>query len=231
MKSKNVYFLLLTILALVAGQFVTAQNVGIGTNNPNSKAILDLTASDKVFLPPRLTTAQMNAISTPPQGSIVYNTDLQQYMGYVLSHVTRVTINGNQINVNNNRWQPISTGPRMLAWGLVDSFGTVRSGSGNFTIVWDGYGVSSPPISTNWYKLYLTGTNFNRDSMMLIITAVGNGSWDQAISIGEIVEAAGVVASIKFTDVSRAVNGYTEVDRRRRSWFYFCLYDLRAKPF
>ncbi len=229
---ENLYLPLLTIIALIAGSFVvTAQNVGIGTNSPNSKAILDLTASDKVFLPPRLTTAQMNAITTPPQGSIIYNTDLQQYMGYVLSHVTRLTVNGNQINVINNRWQPISTGPRMLAWGLVDSFGTVRNGSGNFSITWDGYSVTPPPITTNWYRLALTGTNFRRDSMMLIITAIGNGSWDQTISIGELTEGQTTLASIKFTDVSRAILGYGEIDRRRRSWFYFCLYDLRANPF
>ena len=228
---KNFYLLVLTAISLLTFSFtITAQNVGIGTNAPNSKAILDLTATDKVFLPPRLTTAQMNAITTPPQGSVIYNTDLQQYMGYVLSHVTRLTVNGNQIVVNNNRWQPISTGPRMLAWGVVDSFSNVISGSGNFNITWDGYGIPSP-TTNNWYKLQLTGTNFRKDSMLLMITAVGNGSWDQAIAIGELVEGNIIRATIKFTDVSRvAANGVSEWVRRR-SWFYFCLYDLRANPF
>jgi len=49
-------------------------NVGIGTDVvPNSNAILELAATNKGFLPPRLTTAQRNAISNPPAGLMIYN--------------------------------------------------------------------------------------------------------------------------------------------------------------
>ena len=49
-------------------------NVGIGTTSPNAAATLTLTSTTKGFLPPRMTTAQRDAISTPPAGLMIYNT-------------------------------------------------------------------------------------------------------------------------------------------------------------
>ncbi len=52
-----------------------AQNVGIGTNTPNAKAALEIKATDKGILFPRLTSAQRNAITNPPNGLHIFNTD------------------------------------------------------------------------------------------------------------------------------------------------------------
>lgn len=49
-------------------------NVGIGTSGPNAAALLDVLSTTKGFLPPRMTTAQRDAISTPPAGLMIYNT-------------------------------------------------------------------------------------------------------------------------------------------------------------
>jgi hypothetical protein len=49
--------------------------VGIGTQNPNPSAILDLTSSSKGFLMPRLTTNQRDAIESPATGLIIFNLD------------------------------------------------------------------------------------------------------------------------------------------------------------
>ncbi|MGR3853780.1 beta strand repeat-containing protein [Chryseobacterium indologenes] len=51
-------------------------NMGIGTVAPNANAILELNATNKGFLPPRLTTVQRNAIpaASKPAGLMVYNT-------------------------------------------------------------------------------------------------------------------------------------------------------------
>ncbi len=57
-------------------------NIGIGTPTPDPSAILDLTASDKGFLAPRLTTAQRLAISTPGPGLLVYDTNIGCYFYY-----------------------------------------------------------------------------------------------------------------------------------------------------
>ena len=53
----------------------TAQSVGIGTTTPDPKAALDVSATDKGLLVPRLTAAQRTAISSPPVGLLVFQTD------------------------------------------------------------------------------------------------------------------------------------------------------------
>lgn len=199
----------------------TAQGVGIGTTSPHSKAILDLSSTNRVFLPPRMTDVQMRAIVLPPTGSMLYNTDLHQFMGYIKSHTTRNLITGIVSPVN--KWIPISTGPKMLAWGLVDSFPNKKANSDNFSITWN--------AEDRWYELTLPNDKFYKDSMILTVTPVGNGSWDQTVSIGELVESTAQRATIKFTDVSRVANGWSIENSRRRSGFSFVLYDLRKIPF
>ena len=54
---------------------VSGSAVGIGTNAPNASSILEVTSTSKGFLPPRMTKAQRNAITTPAQGLFVFNTD------------------------------------------------------------------------------------------------------------------------------------------------------------
>jgi hypothetical protein len=49
-------------------------NVGIGTSSPNAAARLDVSSTTSGFLPPRMTTAQRDAIVSPPNGLMLYNT-------------------------------------------------------------------------------------------------------------------------------------------------------------
>lgn len=51
-----------------------ASNVGIGTSSPSAAARLDVTSTTSGFLPPRMTTTERNAISSPPNGLMLYNT-------------------------------------------------------------------------------------------------------------------------------------------------------------
>ncbi|MBL0336623.1 MAG: hypothetical protein IPP73_15265 [Chitinophagaceae bacterium] len=44
------------LLFVLMGQSLFAQNVGIGTNTPNSKAILDISSTTRGILTPRMTT-------------------------------------------------------------------------------------------------------------------------------------------------------------------------------
>lgn len=62
----------------------TIAQVGIGTTQPHSSAIMELESSDKGFLPPRLTKTERNTISSPEPGLMIYNTDdkcIQYYTG------------------------------------------------------------------------------------------------------------------------------------------------------
>ncbi|QBA19695.1 hypothetical protein EU348_00340 [Chryseobacterium indologenes] len=52
-------------------------HVGIGTAQPNNNAILDLTSTNKGFLPPRLSTVQRDNIAGISEGLVIYNTDIK----------------------------------------------------------------------------------------------------------------------------------------------------------
>lgn len=53
---------------------IKANQVGINTASPNASAALDVSSTTTGFLPPRMTEAQRDAISSPSAGLIVYNT-------------------------------------------------------------------------------------------------------------------------------------------------------------
>jgi uncharacterized protein (TIGR02145 family) len=47
--------------------------IGIGTSSPNASAITEMNSTAQGFLPPRMTTAQRNAILNPADGLIIFN--------------------------------------------------------------------------------------------------------------------------------------------------------------
>jgi hypothetical protein len=71
MKTKTT-LLILVLLALSLRGF---SQVGIGTTTPAASAALDITSTTSGLLPPRMTEAQRNVISTPAAGLMVYCTD------------------------------------------------------------------------------------------------------------------------------------------------------------
>ena len=56
-----------------------AGNVGIGTTSPS--APLEVTSTTGGVIMPRLTTTQMNAISSPTDGEMIYNTTANKFYG------------------------------------------------------------------------------------------------------------------------------------------------------
>jgi uncharacterized protein (TIGR02145 family) len=72
---KNIFLLGVFVISLF-----TRTNAQVGINAdasaPNPSAGLDVKFNDKGLLPPRMSTTQMNSISSPPAGLIVYNTTL-----------------------------------------------------------------------------------------------------------------------------------------------------------
>ena len=74
----------LAVLVDFMGFSTANAQVGIGTTTPDASAALDVESTDKGFLPPRLTSAQRNAIASPVEGLTIYNTDngcLETYNG------------------------------------------------------------------------------------------------------------------------------------------------------
>lgn len=71
------------ILLLVLFFYGSLQaQVGIGTSSPAASAQLDVSSTTKGFLPPRMTTTQRNAISSPASGLTIYNTTTNSFEVY-----------------------------------------------------------------------------------------------------------------------------------------------------
>jgi len=70
---KNNFLIILLLLI----PFLFFAQVGIGTITPNASAMLDITATNKGFLPPRVSltgTADGTTIASPIAGLFIYNT-------------------------------------------------------------------------------------------------------------------------------------------------------------
>jgi len=78
---KTFFFTITFVVAITLTGFA---QIGMGTATPNPSSILDLTSTNKAFLPPRMNTAQRTAIASPVAGMLVYNTDstcIETYSG------------------------------------------------------------------------------------------------------------------------------------------------------
>ena len=73
--------LLLTFATIFSISSFSQQNIGIGTTTPDPSAAVDVSATNKGVLIPRISNAERNAIGSPAAGLFIYNTDanLLQY--------------------------------------------------------------------------------------------------------------------------------------------------------
>jgi len=73
---KLILSLFFALVLFFAYNFNIAQNVGIGAESftPDSSAMLEVKSTEKGFLPPRMTTQQRDAIQSPAEGLVIYNT-------------------------------------------------------------------------------------------------------------------------------------------------------------
>jgi len=83
-------FTILTVCFLAIST-ISAQNMGVGTNNPHPSAKLHVEDANRGFLPPVMTSNQRMAISNPAEGLMVYDSDIKC----------------NCVYTSDNRWKPM----------------------------------------------------------------------------------------------------------------------------
>lgn len=67
------------LLFFITGVLPVFAQVGINNSNPDSSAILDIKATDKGLLVPRMNTVDRNTIINPAESLIVYDTDFEMF--------------------------------------------------------------------------------------------------------------------------------------------------------
>lgn len=82
---------LFTLVCFCFLHFCSYAQVGIGTATPASSTQQDVSSSEKGFLPPRMTTLQRNAITSPVAGLVIYNTTTNELEFYNGEHWTSST--------------------------------------------------------------------------------------------------------------------------------------------
>ena len=88
----------------------TTGNVGIGTTTPSLTALLELSSTSAGILIPRLTQTERDAISSPAQWLLIFNTTAQQFEYW-----------------NGSQWIPLVSGNALTSssWSLTGNAGTV----------------------------------------------------------------------------------------------------------
>ena len=134
---------IVTLLALVLVTSGIFAQVGINNENPDASAALDITSTTGGLLPPRMTTTQRDAISSPATGLMIYQTDgtvgFYYYNGSSWAEVAAASATysiGDVVNGGVVFWID-STGQH----GLVVAFSDVAT-----SVEWGCYGTDLPNV-------------------------------------------------------------------------------------
>ena len=113
---------------------------GIGTSTPNASAKLEVAATDKGFLLPRMTAAQRGLIPSPATGLLVYQTDVEA--GFYVNTGIPVTPVWTRVNMDWTR-----TGNDIsFTTGNVSTTGNLTGGNASTSTI-SGFGANVATIS------------------------------------------------------------------------------------
>ena len=128
------------ILGITLVSFSTSfAQVGIGTTSPNNAAELDINSTTKGVLFPRMTNAQMTAITSPASGLQIYNTDAncmyfyngQQWVS-TLNSISALVNAGDVVQLDNIKIRVASSGNRSMQIATVS--GNISTSASTFNL-------------------------------------------------------------------------------------------------
>lgn len=184
--------------------------VGVGTGQPDNSALIELKSTEKGFLPPRMNTAQRDAIGSPTAGLIVFNldcNDLQLFNGTGWVSVSNAggLVTPDPITGNINPWAnsdgviysvaPVS-GASGYNW-TVPTDAVITSGQGT-TIITVNFGNSNGDICVSAYK------NCSRSIMNCLEVDILEGS---PVAVAITASANPVCAGTSVTFTATPTNG------------------------
>jgi hypothetical protein len=153
-------------------------NVGVGTFNPSSSALLDLTSSTKGFLPPRVSLSSITSaspITSPATGLLVYNT--------ATSGVYPNNVSPGYYYYNGVKWVNFITNPYLLSVKKT-SAQSITTAPGVVTV-------------NNWEAPYLdnTGGSWNSTSGVFTVPRTGN----YKITASLLFQVSGLLYNTEFS--------------------------------
>lgn len=97
-------FIYTAAISLFFSLKVNCQNIGINNTGatPDASSMLDIVSTTKGLLIPRMSTAQKNAITSPANGLLVFDTDIKSFYYYDSSIPAWIKITGNGWSLTGN---------------------------------------------------------------------------------------------------------------------------------
>lgn len=162
---RNLFFLLIFVFPMQL-----FSQTGIGTTTPHSSAKLHVNASDKGFLPPRVSLTSSTDVSTipgPAEGLLVY-------------HLGSVGLRAGYYYWNGSNWTTIATslvaGDNVQAANLVKLYQEAYSTASNKASSTGGFSFSVPVSGRYEFNFLCTGWNGNSGSKVLLTFNIRQGT-------------------------------------------------------
>ena len=190
---KSLLNIAIMLVCLLFGSSVFSQ-VGIGTVTPEASSVLDVYSTTQGTLFPRMTTAQKVAITTPANGLMVYDTDLNAICYYTTSNATWNTLNAIRTRSNYKLIKSTDVLATILATELAAGGGSkYKLDSSTFYEI-NGSIAVDKPIDLN--NAYVVGLNANQDKLIKASGDLFQGTTGGTVKILTLTAAAGNVFSI-----------------------------------
>lgn len=155
--------LLFSLLLTVTG--ISTAQVGIGTDAPDASSLLDLKSNSQGLLAPRMTTLEREAIASPAESLLVFDTDLDAFYYYNTTTSTWVELANNNA-VKRNNYKLIKSADDLAA-ELIAGGGSSYQLEENTYYEINGTISLSSPIDLN--NAYISGLDANED----VLSATG----------------------------------------------------------
>ncbi len=184
----------LSLLFLSMSLFINAQ-VGIGTTTPDASSLLDLTSTTKGLLAPRMTTSERNAIVSPADGLMVYDTTLKVFYYYVsTTSIWSPIASGITGRLNFKRIKSTDVLATVLATELSAGGGSKYLFDSNTLYEINGQIVFDYPIEIN--NSYIQGIDTNNDIIVRTSGNIFEGSTGGSIRNVTLTATAGSVFNL-----------------------------------